>query len=178
MKFLCWFVVSIFFYRCTFIISLLLLLFSFISILKRIISVIGQHVVMSSSSLPKVIIMTRCRPIVRTNLFQCYSSLSVVDDRYSFIRTRTTLESLITSIEILEPPLFWYNLLDNGNIFYANYLDKKIVCLYLYWKHVVLFDKRKLMKRCQLQLWRINGFHLLVHTNWLILKLLNMWSIP
>ena len=67
--------------------------------------------------------MTRCRPIVRTNLFQCYSSLSVVDDKYSLIRTRTTLASLITSVEILEPPLFWYNLLDNGKIFYANYLD-------------------------------------------------------
>ena len=57
--------------------------------------------------------MTRCRPIVRTNLFKSNISLPVVDDKCSFTRAHNALDSLISSIKILKPPSFWYNLLDN-----------------------------------------------------------------
>ena len=36
-----------------------------------------------------------------------------MDDKYSFTRAHYALASLITSIESLEPPSFWYNLSDN-----------------------------------------------------------------
>ena len=58
--------------------------------------------------------MTRCRPIVRTNLCKSSSSLPAVDDKYSFTRARNDLASLITSIKSLEPPSFWYSLSNNG----------------------------------------------------------------
>ena len=69
--------------------------------------IIGPNFVKSCSLLPKDVIMTRCQPIVRTNLFKSNSSLPVVDGC-------DALASLITSITILEPPSFWYNLSDNG----------------------------------------------------------------
>ena len=68
---------------------------------------------MSSSILPKDIIVTRCRLIVHTNGFMNNSSLPVVDNKYSFTRARNAVASLIKSIENLEPPLFWYNLSAN-----------------------------------------------------------------
>ena len=49
--------------------------------------VIGRHFVMSSLLLPKDITVTRCRPIVHTNVFKSTSSLPTVDDKYSFTRT-------------------------------------------------------------------------------------------
>ena len=61
---------------------------------------------MSSTLLSKDITVTRCRPIVHTNLFKSNNSPPVVDDKYSFTRARNTLDSLITSIESLEPPSF------------------------------------------------------------------------
>ena len=87
---------------------------NFISISKIILSVIGQHFVMSSSLLLKDITVTRFRPIVRTMFFKSNISLSIVDDKYSFERVRNTLDSLIFSIESLEPPSFWYTLYDNS----------------------------------------------------------------
>ena len=71
---------------------------------------------MSSSLLPKDITVTRCRPIVRTNLFKYNISLPVVDDTYSFTWVSTTLSSLITSIKKLELPSCWYNLSDNVKV--------------------------------------------------------------
>ena len=62
---------------------------------------ISWHFIMSSSLLPKDINVTRCRPIVHTNLFKSNSSLPVVDDKYSFTRARNASASLITSIESL-----------------------------------------------------------------------------
>ena len=69
---------------------------------------------MSSSLFPQDVTVTRCRPIVHTNVFKSDSSLSVVDINYSFTRACNALASLITSIESLESPPFWYNLSDNG----------------------------------------------------------------
>ena len=41
-------------------------------------------------------------------------ALTTVDDKYSITRARNALVSLITSIESLEPPSYWYNIYDNG----------------------------------------------------------------
>jgi len=60
--------------------------------------------------------VTRCRPIVRTNLFKYNISLPVVNDTYSFTWVSNTLSSLITSIEKLELPSCWYNLSDNVKV--------------------------------------------------------------
>ena len=103
----------------------------FISILKRIISVIGQHFVLSGSILPKNITATRCRPIVCTNLFRSNISLPVVENKYSFTSVRNTLASLITSIESLEPPSCWYNLSDNGKVSLCELLRLKM-CIFIY----------------------------------------------
>ena len=57
---------------------------------------------MSSLSVPKDTTMTRCRPIVHTNMFKSNSPLPVVvDDKYSFARARNTLASQTTSVESL-----------------------------------------------------------------------------
>ena len=37
-----------------------------------------------------------------------------MDDKYSFTRARNVLVVLITLIESLEPPSYWYNISDNG----------------------------------------------------------------
>ena len=37
-----------------------------------------------------------------------------MDNKYSFTSVRNSLASLITSIESLEPPSYWYNISDNG----------------------------------------------------------------
>ena len=39
---------------------------------------------------------------------------AIVDDKYSFTRARNALVELITSIESLGPPSYWYNISDNG----------------------------------------------------------------
>ena len=137
--FLCWFLFSL--YRCNFIVSLLLLLCTFISIFKRMLLVIGRHCIMNSSLSSKDIYVTRSWPIIRTNLFKSNSSLPVVDGEYSLRRTRHALASLITSIESLEPPSYWYNLLNNGKGRYANCSDLKIVFFNCVKKNVVLFIK-------------------------------------
>ena len=91
-----------------------LLLFTFISTLKIILSVTGGHFVMNSSSLSKDVTVTKCPAFTRTNLFQRSISLPIVDDKYSFTRVRNALVSLITSIESLESPSYWYSISDNG----------------------------------------------------------------
>ena len=58
--------------------------------------------------------MTKCRRFVRTKVRQSNITLPIVDDKYSFTRSRIVLVSLITSIESLEPPSYWYNISDNG----------------------------------------------------------------
>ena len=77
---------------------------------------------MSSSLLPNDITVTKCRPIVHTNLFKSNSSLPVVDDKYSFIRARNTLVSLIMSIKKFDPPSFRYYLSDNGTCIFCEFL--------------------------------------------------------
>ena len=77
---------------------------------------------MSSSLLPKDITVTRYRPIVHTPLFKRNSSLPAVDDKYSFTIVRNAVASLITSIEILKPSLFWYHLSDNGSGSFCEWL--------------------------------------------------------
>ena len=100
-------------YRYNFLVTPLLL-FTFISTFKIIISLTGGHFVMNSSLLSKDVTMTKCHPFTRTNLFKRNISLSTVDDKYSFARARNALVSLITIIEILEPPSYWYSISDNG----------------------------------------------------------------
>ena len=41
-------------------------------------------------------------------------SLSTVGDKYSFTRARNALALLISSIDSLESPSYWYNISDNG----------------------------------------------------------------
>ena len=69
---------------------------------------------MNSSFSSKDDTVTKCRRFVRTKLRQSNIPLPIVDDKYSFTRTRNALVSLITSIESLEPPSYWYNISDNG----------------------------------------------------------------
>ena len=58
--------------------------------------------------------VTKCRRFVRTKLRQSNIPLPIVDDKYSFTRARSALVELISSIESLEPPSYWYNISDNG----------------------------------------------------------------
>ena len=51
---------------------------------------------------------------VRTKLRQSNIPLPIVGDKYSFARTHTALVALITSIESLEPPSYWYNITENS----------------------------------------------------------------
>ena len=69
---------------------------------------------MNSLLLSKDVTVTKCPPFIRTNLFQRNILLPTVDDKYSFTRARNALVSLITSIESLKPPSYWYNISDNG----------------------------------------------------------------
>ena len=61
---------------------------------------------MNSSLSSKDITVTKHPPVIRTNLFKRNISLPTVNDKYSFTRARNVLASLITSIEILEPPSY------------------------------------------------------------------------
>ena len=92
---------------------------------------------MSSSLFPQDVTVTRCRPIVHTNLFMSNISLPVVDDTYSFTRTHNTFVSLITSIENFEPPSLWYKLSDNGKGSLCELLRLGECVFYPHWKHVV-----------------------------------------
>ena len=58
--------------------------------------------------------MTNSPYFVNTKLCQSNITLPIVDDKYSFTRARHALFDLITSIESLEPPSYWYNISDNG----------------------------------------------------------------
>ena len=69
---------------------------------------------MNSSLSSKDITVTKHPLVISTNLFKRNISLPTVNDKYSFTRARNVLASLITSIEILEPPSYWYNVSDNG----------------------------------------------------------------
>ena len=51
---------------------------------------------------------------VNTKLRQSNITLHIVDDKYSFTRARHALVDLITSIESLEPPSYWYNISNNS----------------------------------------------------------------
>ena len=100
-------------YRWNFIVTSLLL-FTFISTLKIILPLKCRHFVMNSLLLSKNDTVTKCRRFVRTKLRQSNIILPIMDDKYSFTRSRNALVSLIVSIESLEPPLYWYNISDNG----------------------------------------------------------------
>ena len=69
---------------------------------------------MNSSLLSKDDTVRKCRRFVRTKLRQSNIPLPIVDDKYSFTRARNALVSLITSIESLEPPSYWYNIYYNS----------------------------------------------------------------
>ena len=69
---------------------------------------------MISSLSSKDITVTKCPPVIHTNLFKSNSSLPAVYDKYLFTRARNALASLIASIESIETPSYWYNLSDNS----------------------------------------------------------------
>ena len=85
---------------------------------------------MNSSLSSKEDTMTKCRRFVRTKLRQSNIPIHIVDDKYSFTRARNALVSLITSIESLEPPSYWYNIYDNniGSLFELFRLEE---CVFL-----------------------------------------------
>ena len=88
-------------YRCTFIVTSLLL-FTFISTLKIIVSIKGGYFVMNSLLASEDATVTKSPHFVRTNLIQRNIPLPTVDDKCSFTRARNALVSLIRSIESLE----------------------------------------------------------------------------
>ena len=49
-----------------------------------------------------------------SNLLKRNISLSTVGDNYSFTRARNALALLISSIDSLKSPSYWYNIYDNG----------------------------------------------------------------
>ena len=57
---------------------------------------------MNSSLSSKDITVTKCPPVIRTNLFKRNISLPTADDKYSFTKACNALSLLITSIESLE----------------------------------------------------------------------------
>ena len=69
---------------------------------------------MNSSLSSKDATVTKSPNFVRANLFHRDITLPTVDDKYSFTRAHNTLVLLITSIESLEPPLYWYNISNNS----------------------------------------------------------------
>ena len=69
---------------------------------------------MDSSLSSKDDTVTKCCRFARTKLSQSNIPLSIVNDKYSFTRACNALVSLITSIESLESPSYWYNISDNG----------------------------------------------------------------
>ena len=69
---------------------------------------------MSSSLSSKDDTVAKCRRFVRTKLRQSNVTLLIVDDKYSFTRACNALVALISSIESLEPPSYWYTISDNG----------------------------------------------------------------
>ena len=69
---------------------------------------------MISSLSSEDITATKSPTGIRTNLFKRNSALSTVGDKHSFTRARNALASLITSIQSLEPPSYWYNISDNS----------------------------------------------------------------
>ena len=86
---------------------------------------------MNSSLSSKDISVTRYRPIICTSVCKSNSSLPVVNDKYSFTRTRNTFASLITSIESLEPLSWWFLLLNNGkgSLYGSLRLENCVFCL-------------------------------------------------
>ena len=77
--------------------------------------------------------VTKCPPIIRSNIFKSNSSLPVVDDKYMSTMICNSLVSLITSIERLEPPSYWYILLVNSKGSVSELLKlEDCVCFYLY----------------------------------------------
>ena len=69
---------------------------------------------MITSSLSKDITITKGPTVIRTIFFKRNSSLSTVGDKYSVTRACNTFASLITSIQSLEPSLYWFKISDNG----------------------------------------------------------------
>ena len=69
---------------------------------------------MDSSLSSKDDTVTKFPYFVRTKLRQSNIPLPIVNDKYSFTRACNALVSLITSIESLESPSYWYNISDNG----------------------------------------------------------------
>ena len=87
---------------------------NFVSTLKIIVSVNTGLFFMSSSLSSEDITVIKSPTGIRTNLFKRNSSLSTVGDKYSFTTSRNALDSLITSIQSLEPISYWYNISDNS----------------------------------------------------------------
>ena len=91
-------------------------------------------------------------------MFKSNISLPTVDDKHSFTRFRNELDLLITSIESLEPPSYWYSISDNGKgSLYELFRLEDCVFLFIM-RNDVLSVKTKLIERCHFLLKRINLF--------------------
>ena len=138
-------------YRCIFIVTPMLL-FTFISTFKIILSATGGHYVMNSSLLSKDVTVTKLPPFIRTNLFQRIISLPTVDDKYSFTRARNDFVSLITLIESLEPISYWYSISNKG-IGSLCELFRLEMCFLIYnesmWSHMSKDNQWKNINLCQ-----------------------------
>ena len=68
-----------------------------------------------TSSLSSKDITVKVGPVnLSSNLLKRNISLSTVGDKYSFTRARNISALLISSIDSLESPSYWYNISDNG----------------------------------------------------------------
>ena len=144
-------------YRYNFIVTPLLL-FTFISTLKTVLSVTGGNFVMNSSLLTKDVTVTKCPPFTRTNLFQTNISLPTVDDKCSFTSARNALVSLITTTESLEPPSYGYSISDNG-IGSLCVLFRLEECVFLSIMRTCGLIRQKIINGKTSMSKRINGIH-------------------
>jgi len=87
---------------------------NFISTLIRFALVIAGPLIMTSSLLSKDNTVSNGPAILSSNLLKRNISLSTVGDNYSFTRAHNVLALLISSIDSLESPSYWYNISDNG----------------------------------------------------------------
>ena len=86
------------------------------------------------------------------------------------IRTCNAFVTLLTSIESLEPPSFWYNSSDNGKCTLFELLRLEDYVFLSILKKCGLIRQKKLNGIMTI----FNEFHLLVNTNELMLKFLSL----
>ena len=86
---------------------------NFISTLKIILLVIAGLLIMTSSLSSKDSAVNNGPANLSSNFLKRNISLSTVGDKNSFTRARNALALLISSVDNLESPPYWYNISDN-----------------------------------------------------------------